>query len=32
MCAGRCGIKVHMQDGVIRYIEGNKVGPPRSLR
>jgi anaerobic selenocysteine-containing dehydrogenase len=32
MCAGRCGIKVHMQGGAIRYIEGNKVGPPQSLR
>ncbi len=27
MCAGRCGIKVHMQDGAIRYIEGNKDHP-----
>ncbi len=32
MCACRCGIKVYMQDGAIRYIEGNKVGPPRSFR
>ena len=23
MCAGRCGIKVHLKDGGIRYIEGN---------
>jgi anaerobic selenocysteine-containing dehydrogenase len=24
MCACRCGIKVHLQDGRIRYIEGNR--------
>ena len=27
MCACRCGIKVHMQDGRIRYIEGNRDHP-----
>jgi anaerobic selenocysteine-containing dehydrogenase len=27
MCAGRCGIKVHLKDGGIRYIEGNKRHP-----
>ena len=27
MCACRCGIKVHMKDGGIRYIEGNKDHP-----
>jgi anaerobic selenocysteine-containing dehydrogenase len=27
MCAGRCGIKVHLKDGHIRYIEGNKRHP-----
>src|SRR3954469_7970205 len=27
MCACRCGIKVHMRDGRIRYIEGNKNHP-----
>jgi anaerobic selenocysteine-containing dehydrogenase len=27
MCACRCGIKVHMLDGSIRYIEGNKNHP-----
>jgi anaerobic selenocysteine-containing dehydrogenase len=27
MCAGRCGIKVHLKDGGIRYIEGNKAHP-----
>ena len=24
MCACRCGIKVHLKDGGIRYIEGNR--------
>ena len=24
MCACRCGIKVHIKDGQIRYIEGNR--------
>ena len=27
MCAGRCGIDVHIQDGTIRYIAGNKDHP-----
>ena len=27
MCACRCGIKVHMKNGGIRYIEGNKDHP-----
>ena len=27
MCACRCGIKVHMKDGKVRYIEGNKNHP-----
>ena len=27
MCACRCGIKVHIKDGRIRYIEGNKDHP-----
>ena len=27
MCACRCGIKVHMLDGTIRYIEGNRNHP-----
>jgi anaerobic selenocysteine-containing dehydrogenase len=27
MCACRCGIKVHLRDGRIRYIEGNKDHP-----
>src|SRR3546814_17200829 len=27
MCACRCGIKVHLADGRIRYIEGNKAHP-----
>ena len=27
MCACRCGIKVHLQDGRIRYIEGNRNHP-----
>jgi anaerobic selenocysteine-containing dehydrogenase len=27
MCACRCGIKVHLQDGKVRYIEGNKSHP-----
>jgi anaerobic selenocysteine-containing dehydrogenase len=27
MCAGRCGIKVHLKDGDIRYIEGNPAHP-----
>jgi sulfite dehydrogenase (quinone) subunit SoeA len=27
MCACRCGIHVHLQDGRIRYIEGNRAHP-----
>jgi anaerobic selenocysteine-containing dehydrogenase len=27
MCACRCGIKVHLRDGEIRYIEGNRDHP-----
>ena len=27
MCACRCGIKVHLQDGSIRYIQGNRDHP-----
>jgi len=27
MCACRCGIKVHLKDGLVRYIEGNKNHP-----
>ncbi|MEM7169460.1 MAG: molybdopterin oxidoreductase family protein [Pseudomonadota bacterium] len=27
MCACRCGIKVHLKDGAIRYIEGNPNHP-----
>ena len=27
MCACRCGIKVHIRNGEIRYIEGNKAHP-----
>ena len=27
MCACRCGIKVHMKDGRIRYIQGNAAHP-----
>ncbi|HEX4078117.1 MAG TPA: molybdopterin oxidoreductase family protein [Rhizomicrobium sp.] len=27
MCACRCGIKVHLADGRIRYIEGNRAHP-----
>jgi len=27
MCACRCGIKVHIKDGQIRYIEGNRNHP-----
>ena len=27
MCACRCGIRVHLKDGNIRYIEGNKNHP-----
>ncbi|HUN41848.1 MAG TPA: molybdopterin oxidoreductase family protein [Acetobacteraceae bacterium] len=27
MCACRCGIKVHLKDGTLRYIEGNRNHP-----
>ena len=27
MCACRCGIKVHLKDGALRYIEGNPAHP-----
>ena len=27
MCACRCGIDVHLKDGKIRYIEGNRDHP-----
>lgn len=27
MCACRCGINVHVRDGLVRYIEGNKNHP-----
>jgi anaerobic selenocysteine-containing dehydrogenase len=27
MCACRCGIKVHLKDGSVRYIEGNRDHP-----
>ncbi|HUB49185.1 MAG TPA: molybdopterin-dependent oxidoreductase, partial [Acetobacteraceae bacterium] len=27
MCACRCGIKVHVKDGTLRYIEGNRDHP-----
>ena len=27
MCACRCGINVHMRDGEVRYIEGNRDHP-----
>src|SRR5512144_984382 len=27
MCACRCGIKVHLRDGRVRYIEGNRAHP-----
>jgi sulfite dehydrogenase (quinone) subunit SoeA len=27
MCACRCGIKVHLKDGTVRYIEGNRDHP-----
>ena len=27
MCACRCGINVHIKDGKIRYIEGNRDHP-----
>src|SRR5712675_1108130 len=27
MCACRCGIRVHLKDGALRYIEGNPAHP-----
>ena len=27
MCACRCGIRVHLKDGKVRYIEGNRAHP-----
>ena len=27
MCACRCGIKVHLKDGKVRYIQGNRDHP-----
>ncbi|HOM12837.1 MAG TPA: hypothetical protein PLB41_05915, partial [Rubrivivax sp.] len=27
MCACRCGIRVHLQDGKLRYIDGNPDHP-----
>src|SRR5512139_3434224 len=27
MCACRCGIRVHLEDGAIRYIDGNPAHP-----
>ena len=27
MCAGKCGVKVHILDGTVRYIEGNRDHP-----
>ncbi len=27
MCACRCGIRVHLRDGEVRYIEGNPEHP-----
>ena len=27
MCACRCGIKVHLKDNKVRYIEGNRDHP-----
>ena len=27
MCACRCGIKVYLRDGTVRYIEGNRDHP-----
>ena len=27
MCACRCGIRVHVRDGAVRYIEGNPAHP-----
>ena len=30
MCACRCGIRVTLKDGEVRYIEGNPEHPPGS--
>ncbi|MFZ9685159.1 MAG: hypothetical protein ACO3BE_07215, partial [Gemmobacter sp.] len=27
MCACRCGIEVHLKDGKVRHIEGNRAHP-----
>ncbi len=27
MCACRCGIQVHLKDGKVRYIDGNRKHP-----
>ena len=27
MCACRCGIQVHLKDGLVKYIEGNRIHP-----
>ena len=27
MCACRCGVKVHLQDGEIRFVQGNPSHP-----
>ena len=27
MCACRCGIRVHLRDGEVRYIDGNPAHP-----
>ena len=36
MCACRCGIKVYLKDGKVKYIEGNREHPvnkvPKSLK
>ena len=32
MCACRCGIKVHLKDGPVRYIEGNSDAPGQQGR
>ncbi len=32
MCACRCGINVHMKDGKVAYIEGNRNLPSRLMR
>ncbi len=30
MCACRCGIRVHLRDGEVRYIDGNPEHPRRA--